>query len=167
MMPTDRGVEINDVAPTSLNHIIGQRSVVDQVRVGLDAAFEDARRMDSCLLVGPPGCGKSALARVIAAEMATDFHEVIGQSISCPADLNAFLLTARERAVCHIDEAHELRKEYQTALYLALDQRKLFTGGGKEHPEFANCGLYVAAQHDRRILPAPTAQRSNAARSSI
>jgi holliday junction DNA helicase RuvB len=126
-----RIAEINDVVPTSLNHIVGQPSVVDQVRVGLDAAFEDGRKMDSCLLVGPPGVGKSALARVIAAEMATDFHEVIGQSIATPADLNAFLLTAKEKAVCHIDEAHELRKEFQTALYLALDQRKLFMGAGK------------------------------------
>ncbi len=127
----DRASEINDVAPTSLSHIIGQKSVVDQVRVAIDAAFEDDRKLDSCLLVGPPGVGKSALARVIAAEMATDFHEVIGQSITCPADLNAFLLTAKEKAVCHIDECHELRKEFQTALYLAIDQRKLFMGGGK------------------------------------
>jgi len=131
MMNENRSVEINDVAPTSLNHIVGQRSVVEQVRVGLDAAFEDGRRMDSSLLVGPPGVGKSALARVIAAEMATDFHEVLGQSITSPGDLNAFLLTPREKAVCHIDEAHEMRKEFQTALYLAIDQRKLFMSGGK------------------------------------
>lgn len=130
-MDEQRGTEINDVAPTSLNHIVGQRSVIDQIRVALDAAFEDGRRMDSSLLVGPPGVGKSALARVIAAEMATDFHEVIGQSITSPGDLNAFLLTAREKSICHIDEAHELKKEYQTALYLALDQRRLFIGGGK------------------------------------
>ena len=130
-MHEDRGAEINDVAPTSLAHIVGQRSVIDQVRVGIDAAFEDDRRMDSCLLVGPPGCGKSAVARVIAAEMATDFHEVIGQSIATPADLNAFLLSANEKSVCHIDEAHELRKEFQTSIYLALDQKRICIGGGK------------------------------------
>lgn len=127
----DRASEIDDVAPTSLSHIIAQKSVVDQLRVAIDAAFEDGRKLDSCLLVGGPGLGKSALARVISNEMATDFHEVIGQSITCPADLNAFLLTAKEKAICHIDEAHELRKEFQTALYLAIDQRKLFMGGGK------------------------------------
>jgi Holliday junction DNA helicase RuvB len=130
-MHEDRATEINDVAPTSLSHIIGQRSVIDQLRVAIDAAFEDGRKMDSCLLVGGPGLGKSALAHVISAEMATEFHEVIGQSISCPADLNAFLLTAKEKSICHIDEAHELKKEYQTALYLALDQRRLIMGGGK------------------------------------
>ncbi len=67
----ERANDVNNVAPSSLSHIIGQRSVVDQVRVALDAAFEDGRKMDSALLVGPPGCGKSALARVVAAEMAS------------------------------------------------------------------------------------------------
>lgn len=130
-MNEQRSNEVNDFSPTSLNHIVGQRSVVEQVRVALDAAFEDSRKMDSCLMVGPPGCGKSALARVIAAEMATSFHEVLGQSIATPADLNALLLAADEKAVVHIDEAHELKKEYQTALYLAVDQRKLLLSGGK------------------------------------
>ena len=127
----ERANDVNNVAPSSLSHIIGQKSVVDQVRVALDAAFEDGRKMDSALLVGPPGCGKSALARVIAAEMATELHETLGQSISSPGDLNAMLLAATDKAVVHIDECHELRREYQTALYLAIDQRKLFLSGGK------------------------------------
>ena len=130
-MNDDQSKEINDVAPTSLNHIVGQRSVVEQVRVAIDASFEDGRKMDSSLLVGPPGCGKSALARVVAAEMATEFHEVLGQSITSASDLNALLLAAKDKAIVHIDEAHELKKVFQTALYLAIDQRKLFLTGGK------------------------------------
>ena len=127
----ERANEINDFAPSSLSHIVGQKSVVDQVKVALDAAFEDGRKMDSCLMVGPPGVGKSALARVIAAEMATDFHEVLGQSIVTTADLNALLLAATEKSIVHIDECHELRREFQTSLYLAIDQRKLLLSGGK------------------------------------
>jgi Holliday junction DNA helicase RuvB len=123
--------EVNDVAPTSVAHIIGQQSVVDQVKVTVDAAFQDNRRFDHSLLVGPPGMGKSALAQVIALEMATDFHEVIGQSIMSPADLNGLLLQAKDKSVVHIDEAHELAKQMQTALYLALDKRKVFISGSK------------------------------------
>jgi len=159
-MDEDRGVEINDVAPTSLNHIVGQRSVVEQVRVALDAAFEDQRTMDSCLLVGPPGVGKSALARVIAAEMATEFHEIIGQSIRGPADLNAFLLTARDKAVCHIDEAHELKKEFQTALYSAIDQRTLFIGGGKSIQSLPIAQFcLVLSSTEEHLLLSPLQQR--------
>jgi Holliday junction DNA helicase RuvB len=130
-MNEPRSGEVNDFAPTSMSHIVGQKSVVEQVRVALDAAFEDGRKMDSCLMVGPPGCGKSALANVIAAEMATDFHEVLGQSVATVADLNALLLAAKEKSIVHIDEAHELRKDFQTTLYLAIDQRKLLLSGGK------------------------------------
>jgi Holliday junction DNA helicase RuvB len=127
----DRPSEMNDVAPSSLAHIIGQASVKAQVQVALSAAFADQRKVDHCLLVGPPGVGKSAMASVIAQEMATGFHEVLGQAIASPADFNALLLGAKEADVVHIDEAHELKTEFQTALYLACDQRKLFVGSGR------------------------------------
>ncbi len=66
--------------------------------------------MDSALLVGLPGVGKSAMAHVIACELAGELHEVLGQTIRRPADLNALLLAAEDRGVIHIDEAHGLDK---------------------------------------------------------
>jgi Holliday junction DNA helicase RuvB len=123
--------DISDVKPTSLSHLVGQRSVIEQVSVAMDAAFADNRKFDHALLVGPPGLGKSALANVIAQEMANGFHEVLGQALASNADLNALLLTAQSKDVVHIDEAHELKKEFQTALYLALDKQMIFITGGK------------------------------------
>jgi len=117
--------EINDVSPTSLKHMIGQRNVLAQVAVAIDAAFADQKKMDHALLVGPPGVGKSQTARIIAGEMAADLHEVLGQSISCAADLNALLLAAKDKDVVHLDEAHELDREFQTSLYMAVDQRRI------------------------------------------
>jgi Holliday junction DNA helicase RuvB len=128
----DPATDINEVAPTSLSHLVGQKSVIEQVKIAIDAAQMDAKKMDSALLVGPPGVGKSALARVIAQEMATEFHEVLGQSIKAPSDLNALLLAAKARDVLHIDEAHELDKSFQVALYLATDQKKLVVSGGQK-----------------------------------
>jgi len=122
--------EINDIKPTSIRHIVGQVGVVKQVAVALDAAFADNRKFDSALLVGPPGVGKSALAAVIAEEMATNFHEILGQSLKTPADLNALLLAAKHKDVVHIDECHEMKKEFQTSLYMALDQRKFMVTSG-------------------------------------
>ena len=123
--------EINDVRPSSLAHLLGQRGVLDQVRVALDASFQDGIKFPSALLTGGPGLGKSELARVIALEMAADFHEVLGQSITCPADVNHVLLSAKGGSVVHVDECHELDREYQTALYLALDQRRIVLQGGR------------------------------------
>jgi Holliday junction DNA helicase RuvB len=128
--------EVNDVAPSSIKHLVGQRGVIDQVSVAIEAAFADSRKLDHALLVGPPGLGKSALARVVAAEMATGFHEILGQSIQIPADLNALLLTAKDKDVVHIDEAHELGKEFQTTLYLAMDKRQIvLPTGNRRAPE--------------------------------
>ncbi|MCY2987540.1 MAG: AAA family ATPase [Planctomycetota bacterium] len=122
--------DIGDVSPTSLSHLVGQRSVIQQCSVAIDAAFADNRPMDHCLLVGPPGLGKSQLASILAREMATEFHEVLGQSIQTSADLNCVLLSAEDKHVVHIDECHELRKDFQTALYLAVDQRKVLLQTG-------------------------------------
>ena len=116
--------DLNDAAPSSLAHIVGQQGVTNQLRVALDAAFEDHKRLDDCLLVGPPGLGKSQIASVIGQELATKTHEALGQSVACAADLNMLLLGARDKEVVFIDEVHELPKTYQTALYLALDKHR-------------------------------------------
>jgi holliday junction DNA helicase RuvB len=123
--------EVNDVSTSSLAHLIGQRGVIAQVQVALEAAWADKRKFDSALLVGGPGLGKSQLAKVISAEMAADLHEVLGQSITSAADLNALLLSAKDKDVVHLDEAHELDKQFQTALYLATDQKRIVLQGGR------------------------------------
>ena len=128
---TEQKNEINDVAPSSIRHLIGQKGVIDQVSVALDAAQMDNRKFEHSLLVGPPGLGKSALANIIAAEMAVKLHEVLGQAIKNPADLHALLLSAKDSDIIHVDECHELGKPYQTALYLALDKQKIVLGGNK------------------------------------
>jgi len=131
-MSDEKAFDINDARPTSVRHLIGQPGVVDQITVALDSAQQDNRKFDHALLVGFPGGGKTTTAQVIAAEMGTDFLDVLGQSINSVADLNALLLQATDRAVVFVDEAHELDKSLQTALYLALDQRRVLLQGSRK-----------------------------------
>ena len=146
--------DINFALPTSLSHIVGQRGVIDQVTVAIDAAQMDAKKFDHALLVGPPGLGKTMVAKVVACEMASEYHEVLGQSIKSPADLNAVLLSATERSVVFIDEAHELKSEYQTALYLALDKGKVIVNGGKQPQSIpiADFSLLLATTDEHCLL---------------
>ena len=150
--------ELHEATPSSLAHLIGMREVVSQVSVGIEAAFADNMKFDDSLLVGNAGCGKTQTAKVIAAEMASGFQEVLGQAISSSADLNSLLLSATERSVCLIDEAHELPKEQQTALFLALDQRRIAIGGGKggrssQSIDIANFTLLLATTDEYALLP--------------
>lgn len=132
-MNDQRPADINEARPSSVTHLIGQPGVKESIIVALDSAQQDNRKFDHALLVGPPGMGKTAAAQIIAAEMGTDFIEVLGQSLKGIADLNAMLLQATDRAVVFIDEAHELDKGgLQTALYLALDQRRVLLQGSRK-----------------------------------
>ncbi len=148
--------EINDFHPTSLDGLVGQRAAVEQVRVALDAAWHDAATFPSALLTGGPGLGKSQLARCIAAEMGTEFVEILGQAIRESADLNAVLLAATPRAVVHVDEAHELDREFQTALYLALDRKTLLLSGrsnrGPQAIPLADFTLLLSTTDEYRLL---------------
>ncbi len=147
--------EINDVAPSSLAHIVGQKGVVAQVAVALEAAFADNKKLDDALLVGGPGLGKTQIAKIIASELATDCHEVLSQAIQSSADLNAVLLAAKDKDVVFLDECHELPKEQQTALYLAIDQRKIVLAGAGRTPQsipIANFTLLLATTDEFSLL---------------
>jgi holliday junction DNA helicase RuvB len=123
--------DINDIRPTSISHIIGQKHVREVVALGLDYAHQENKKFDHAMLVGPPGLGKTNFATIISMEMATDFTELLGQSFGSVADLNQVLLSATPRSIVFIDEVHEMSKSLQTTLYLALDQRKILIPGGK------------------------------------
>ncbi len=148
--------EINDVAPAKLADLVGQKSVLAQVRVALGAARHDATKFPSALLVGPGGLGKSQLARCIAAEMATEYTEILGQSIREPADLNAVLLSATTKSVVHFDECHELDKEFQTALYLAIDRKVVLlntrTSRGPQAIPLADFTLLLSTTDEYALL---------------
>ena len=59
--------DVQEIKPNSISHIIGQAHVVEQVKVGLDAAHQDAKKFEHSLMVGPPGCGKTSTAQIVVA----------------------------------------------------------------------------------------------------
>ncbi len=113
--------------PPTLNHVIGQKPVVEKLKVALDASFADNRPFPHTLLVGPGGTGKTLLSQLIAKEMASEFFERLGQTLANPSTLNGFLLQPQKaNAVLFIDEIHELPPLCQTALYRAMDEQAVF-----------------------------------------
>ena len=150
-------IEVNDVRPSSLRHIVGQKQVIEVVTTELDAAQIDNRRFDHALMVGHPGCGKTSVSHIIAEEMAAPFVEVLGQSLKNLAEVNALLLSAKEdKTVVFIDEAAELDPSLQVAMYMALDQKKIVvngrTGGSPLTIPLADLTLLLATTHEADLL---------------
>lgn len=87
--------------------------------------------------------------------MAADFKEVIGQSLTSIADLNHLLLSASDKSVVHVDEAHELSAMLQTSLYLALDKKTVYVNVGGQAPQpirLANFTLVLSTSEEYSIL---------------
>jgi Holliday junction DNA helicase RuvB len=152
-------------APPTLDHVIGQKQVVRQLRTALDAHFNDrsvSAREESALphilCVGPAGTGKSLLSQIIARELGASLHEELAQNILSPGHLHGLLMLAEPGDVIFVDEVHELPALAQTTLYRCLEERRLFLGGDRKSivlPPFT----FVAATTDQWALSKPLVDR--------
>ena len=122
--------DLRDVQPTSFKHVVGQQHVVDALMIAVDASFNQRKRLDEVLLIGPPGLGKTALVSVVASELAVPFTEVLAQSVTNTAELNNLLMSAAE-GILFLDEIHLLNPTQQHSLLQVIDKRRIFLSGGK------------------------------------
>ena len=129
-MDSENPTDLRDVQPTSFRHIIGQTHVTTALQVAVDAAFQERKRLDETLLCGPPGLGKTAYVAVLASELAVPMTEVLAQSITNAAELNAMLLGA-SAGILFLDEIHLLKPNIQHLLLAVLDKRRIYLSGGK------------------------------------
>ena len=119
--------EINDLSsPRVIEHFVGQRNVVEKVRVALDASHYDGARMPHTLCTGSAGLGKTQLSHIIAREMGSELKEQLAQNLTTPGELHGFLMQATEKDVLLIDEIHELQPQLQTALYRVMENGFIF-----------------------------------------
>jgi len=122
--------DLRQVELTSFRHVIGQRHVTEALQIACKASFQEGKRLDDLLICGPPGLGKSALAVVLANELDVSMTEILAQSITNAAELNAALLSASD-GILFLDEIHLLHPVQQHALLQVLDKRRIFLSSGK------------------------------------
>jgi Holliday junction DNA helicase RuvB len=107
--------------PRRLDDFVGQRHVVEQLRLFVAAARERGEPTDHVLLAGPPGLGKTSLAHVVAVEMGSRIHTISGPALERKGDLAAILTALEGRDVLFVDEIHRLPRAIEEILYPAME----------------------------------------------
>ena len=107
--------------PKRFAEFIGQKVVVDKLRIFIEAARQRKEPLDHTLLLGPPGLGKTTLAYVIAAEMGVQIKITSGPVLTRAGDVAALLTGLKCGDVLFIDEIHRLSKTVEEVLYPAME----------------------------------------------
>lgn len=118
-------IEDNAIRPLKIEEFIGQKPLIENLKVFVQAAKQRGDAMDHVLLFGPPGLGKTTLAQIIAKELGVGFRATSGPVISKAGDLAAILTNLEAHDVLFIDEIHRLNPAVEEILYPAMEDRKL------------------------------------------
>jgi Holliday junction DNA helicase RuvB len=120
----DSGVYVS-LRPSRFDDYVGQDHVRSNLQIACSATKRRREALDHVLLHGPPGLGKTSLARIIAGELGVGFKATSGPAIERPGDLAAILTSLQDRDVLFIDEIHRLSRVIEEVLYPAMEDFEL------------------------------------------
>ena len=125
--------------PTSLDDFVGQQHIVGKGSLLRRAILAD--KLGSCIFYGPPGCGKTTLAHIIASTTHSDFVQMNAVS-SGVADAKKVIEDAKTRLELYgtrtylmLDECHRWNKAQSDCMLAAIEQGYIvFIGSTTENP---------------------------------
>ncbi len=121
----DEEAFVVSLRPSRFDDYVGQDHVKGNLQISCAASKRRREAMDHVLLHGPPGLGKTSLARIVAAELGVGFKSTSGPAIERPGDLAAILTSLSEKDVLFIDEIHRLSRAIEEVLYPAMEDFEL------------------------------------------
>ena len=120
--PLDEDLVVEkSLRPSQFDEFIGQKELVDNLKLYIEASNGRGDALDHVLLFGPPGLGKTTLANIIAKELNVNIKHASGPVIERAGDLAGMITNLGHRDVFFIDEIHRLNSVVEEYLYSAME----------------------------------------------
>ena len=124
--PFEEDISIEkSLRPVKFDEFIGQKELVENLKLYIDATNGREEALDHVLLFGPPGLGKTTLANIISKELNVNIKQASGPVIDRAGDLAGMLTNIQHRDVFFIDEIHRLNSVVEEYLYSAMEDFKI------------------------------------------
>jgi Holliday junction DNA helicase RuvB len=124
LSPAEQEIE-KTLRPSGFIEFSGQDTIVENLKIFVQAARLRGEALDHVLLHGPPGLGKTTLAHIIANEMNVNMRVTSGPVLDKPGDLAGLLTGLETNDVLFIDEIHRLSPVVEEYLYSAMEDYKI------------------------------------------
>ncbi len=119
---TEEDIVLNiSLRPKRFSDFIGQKDVIDNLKICIAAAKQRSEPLEHVIFSGPPGLGKTSLAHIIAHEMGTKVTATSGPAITRAGDLIGILTNLEKGDILFIDEIHRLSRVVEEFLYPAME----------------------------------------------